>query len=200
MPRPVRPSRPGEPVAGRRLRALRRSQRRLRGEPTPGPEAAPTARPSADAPAAGEPAGPTRTSALRRLWRSLVRPGRAQVTAAVILFVVGMGAVMQIRINTTDDAYTSARREDLIQLLDGLGSESRRLEAEIADLERTRVELESGADTRQVARAEAQQRREQLAILAGTAPAEGPGIRMRIERPRGAGRRRRAARRGGGDA
>lgn len=94
-----------------------------------------------------------------------------------------MGAVMQIRINTADDAYTNARREDLIQLLDGLGSESRRLEGEIADLERTRAELKSGADTQQVARAEAQQRSEELSILAGTAPAEGPGIRMRIDDP-----------------
>ncbi len=96
-----------------------------------------------------------------------------------------MGAVMQIRINTADDAYTNARREDLIQLLDGLGSESRRLEGEIADLERTRAELKSGADTQQVARAEAQQRSEELGILAGTAPAEGPGIRMRIDDPQG---------------
>ncbi|GAA1831819.1 DUF881 domain-containing protein [Microlunatus capsulatus] len=114
-----------------------------------------------------------------------MQPGRGQIIAAVILFVVGMGGVMQIRINTADDAYTNARREDLIQLLDGLGSESRRLESEIADLERTRAELQSGADTQAVARTEAQQRTEELAILAGTAPAEGPGIRMRIADPAG---------------
>jgi uncharacterized protein YlxW (UPF0749 family) len=114
-----------------------------------------------------------------------VHPGRGQIIAAVILFVVGMAGVMQIRINTADDAYTNARREDLIQLLDGLGSESRRLESEIAELERTRAELQSGADTQRVARAEAQRRTEELAILAGTAPAEGPGIRMRIADPAG---------------
>ena len=161
------------PAAGRRLHTLRRGQRRLSGEP-----------PSAGTgPAAAAP--PTRTSALRRLWDSLVHPGRGQIIAAVILFVVGVGGVMQIRINTADDAYTNARREDLIQLLDGLGSESRRLESEIADLEQTRSELRSGADTERVARDEARQRTEELAILAGTAPAEGPGIRLRIADPNG---------------
>jgi uncharacterized protein YlxW (UPF0749 family) len=101
----------------------------------------------------------------------------------VILFVVGVGGVMQIRINTADDTYTNARREDLIQLLDGLGSESRRLESEVAELERTRSELQSGADTQQVARQEAQTRAQELGILAGTLPAEGPGIRMRVADP-----------------
>lgn len=126
-----------------------------------------------------------RATGPRRLWGSLVQPGRGQIIAAVILFVVGMGGVMQIRINTADDAYTNARREDLVQLLDGLGSESRRLESEIADLERTRAQLQSGADTQRVARSEAQQRTEELGILAGTLPAEGPGIRMQIVDPAG---------------
>ena len=92
---------------------------------------------------------------------------------------------MQVRINTADDTYTTARREDLIQLLDGLGSESRRLEGEIADLERTRSELRSGADTEQVAREETERRVQELAILSGSLPAEGPGIRLRIADPAG---------------
>ena len=100
-----------------------------------------------------------------------------------MLFVVGLAGVMQIRINTADDTYTTARREDLIQLLDGLGAESRRLESEIAELEQTRTELQSGADTQRVAREEAEKRLTELSILAGTVPAEGPGIRMRIADP-----------------
>jgi uncharacterized protein YlxW (UPF0749 family) len=118
-----------------------------------------------------------------RLWNSIWRPGRGQLIAAVILFVVGVGGVMQIRINTADDTYSSARREDLVQLLDGLGSESRRLEGEIAQLEQTRTNLQSGADTQRVARDEAEKRVQVLSILAGTAPAQGPGIRMRIADP-----------------
>lgn len=153
-----------------------------------GPEAA---APDAAAPdaAASEPAGqlpqPLPDHPRGRLWTTFWRPGRGQLIAAVILFVVGMGAVLQVRINTADDTYTTARREDLVQLLDGLGTESRRLEGEIAQLERTHTSLQSGADTQRVARAEAEKRVQVLSILAGTAPAEGPGIRMRIADPAG---------------
>ena len=102
------------------------------------------------------------------------------------MFIVGAAGVMQFRINTTDDTYASARREDLIQLLDGLGAESRRLEGEIAQLEQTRSDLRSGADTQRVARAEAERHLTELSILAGTTPAEGRGIRMRIADPNAA--------------
>ncbi len=120
-----------------------------------------------------------------RLSRVLFRPGRGQVIAAVILFVVGLGLVMQLRISNAENAYTNARREDLIQILDGLGAESRRLETEIAELEQTRTDLESGADRQEVARLETERRLAQLAILAGTAPATGPGIRLTITDPQG---------------
>jgi len=119
----------------------------------------------------------------RRLLSSLVKPGKGQLIAAAMLFLVGMGAVMQIRANTADSAYANARREDLIVLLDGLGEQSQRLEGEISDMEQTKSDLASGADTQRVAREEAQQRVDDLSILAGTAPAIGPGIRMRISDP-----------------
>jgi uncharacterized protein YlxW (UPF0749 family) len=90
---------------------------------------------------------------------------------------------MQIRINAAGDTYASARREDLIQLLDGLSAESRRLEGEITQLQQTRSNLQSGADTQRVARQEAEKHLSELSILAGTAPAQGPGIRMRIADP-----------------
>ena len=103
----------------------------------------------------------------------------------MILFVVGLGGVMQIRSNAADDTYTNARREDLIQILDGLGAESRRLENEIAELEQTRTELQHRRGPQRVAREEAERRIDELSILAGTAPATGPGIRMRISDPDG---------------
>jgi uncharacterized protein YlxW (UPF0749 family) len=140
----------------------------------------PEARPRRAADAPEEPRPETGEG---RPWRWLARPGRGQVIAAVILFVVGVGGVLQIRMNTADDAYTNARREDLIQILDGLGAESRRLEDEIAELQQTKANLESGADSRRVAQQEAEQRLSELSILAGTAPAKGPGIRMRISDP-----------------
>lgn len=126
--------------------------------------------------------GATRPSS--RLRTLLLRPGRGQVIAAIFLFVVGMGAVMQVRLSNADDAYTNARREDLIQILDGLGAESRRLEGEITELEKTKSELQSGADRRSVARSETERRLSSLAVLAGTAPAVGPGVRLTITDPK----------------
>ncbi len=131
------------------------------------------------------PAEPDPATARRRhrLLRPLLKPGKGQLIAAAMLFLVGMGGVMQIRSNTADSAYANSRREDLIVLLDGLGEQSQRLESEISDLEQTKSELESGADTQRVAREEARQRVDNLSILAGTAPAIGPGIRLRIVDP-----------------
>lgn len=123
------------------------------------------------------------TDGRRRLLHSLVKPGKGQLIAAAMLFVVGMAGVMQIRSNTQDSTYASARREDLVVLLDGLNDQQQRLEREQADLERTRSELQSGADSQRVARTEARQRLDDLSILAGTAPATGPGIRMTISDP-----------------
>ncbi len=171
--------RSAKPVRTRRVGSLRRSTRRLADhddEPPVHPD-------TAGRRGAAHSRNDTRTEGWPRLRASLMHPGRGQVIAAVMLFIVGLAGVMQIRINTADDTYTTARREDLIQLLDGLGAESRRLESEIAELEQTRTELQSGADTQRVAREEAEKRLTELSILAGTAPAEGTGIRMRIADP-----------------
>jgi len=203
-PRRSRASRPARAQATHRLSPVRRSLRRRNapegsdaapldravdetqgpgsGGPTDAPDQPNVESPS-DAPSQPDVPAEVEHNPRTRLWSTFWRPGRGQLIAAVILFVVGLGGVMQVRINTSDDAYTNARREDLVQLLDGLGAESRRLEGEIAQLERTRTSLQSGADTQRVARTEAEKRVQVLSILAGTAPAEGPGVRMRIADP-----------------
>ena len=172
-------------AASRHVTSLRRSQRRLIGEEHPTAVSGDESSPAPPASLTDDDAGAARSSRAR-LRASLLHPGRGQILAAIILFIVGAAGVMQFRINTTDDTYASARREDLIQLLDGLGSESRRLEGEIAQLEQTRSDLRSGADTQRVARAEAERHLVELSILAGTVPAEGRGIRMRIADPNAA--------------
>ena len=120
-----------------------------------------------------------------KLQRAFLHPGKGQLIAAAILLLVGMAGVMQIKINTADATYSGARREDLIQLLDGLGAQSRRLESEIAELERTRTSLKSGADSGRTARDAVRKQVQDLSILAGTVPAQGLGIRMRISDPGG---------------
>ncbi len=166
---------PEQPVGPRRAAAEQAATEQ------PAAEQAATEQPAAEqaaTDAAGAPA-----DGWRRLLRTLVKPGKGQVIAAVMLFLLGMAGVMQVRANTTDSTYANARREDLVVLLDGLGEQQQRLEREISDLERTRGELQSGANSQRVAREEARQRVDDLSILAGTAPAIGPGIRMRISDP-----------------
>jgi uncharacterized protein YlxW (UPF0749 family) len=173
-------------AASRHVTSLRRSQQRLIGEEHPTTVAADEVSPTPAAPNSSDDDVDATRSTRGRLRASLLHPGRGQILAAIILFIVGAAGVMQFRINATDETYASARREDLIQLLDGLSTESRRLEGEIAQLEETRSDLRSGADTQRVARTEAERQLAELSILAGTAPAEGRGIRMRIADPNSA--------------
>ena len=42
----------------------------------------------------------------------------------MVLCLLGTAGVMQIRANDSGDAYANARREDLVQILDGLGVEA----------------------------------------------------------------------------
>ena len=185
-PRRPRPHARSRNAAARHVTSLRRSQRRLIGEEHPTAATADEASPTPPSPKLTEDDVDEPRSTRARLRASLLHPGRGQVLAAIILFIVGAAGVMQFRITTTDETYASARREDLIQLLDGLSAESRRLEGEIAQLDETRSDLRSGADTQRVARAEAERHLAELSILAGTAPAEGRGIRMRIADPNSA--------------
>ena len=173
-------------AASRHVTSLRRSQQRRIGEDHSTTVPADDVSPTPAAPNSSHDDVDATRSTRARLRASLLHPGRGQILAAIILFIVGAAGVMQFRINATDETYASARREDLIQLLDGLSTESRRLEGEIAQLEETRSDLRSGADTQRVARTEAERQLAELSILAGTAPAEGRGIRMRIADPNSA--------------
>lgn len=115
-----------------------------------------------------------------------LRPNRKQLVWAVALCVVAAAIVIQVQSSTKDDQYAALRRDDLVQLLDGLTTETDQLTAEVAELERTRDALASGADAEAVAAQEAQKRADTLGILAGTVAAVGPGVRITISAPPGA--------------
>lgn len=122
-----------------------------------------------------------RRSGLRRLWDLLrSRPSRAQLVVAVLVGVLGFGAAVQVRLNDEDD-YTGARRGNLVQLLDSLSAASDQLDRELAELTSTRNDLRSNSERNQTAEQEARRKAEDLAILAGTAPAKGPGVVVTIE-------------------
>ncbi len=111
------------------------------------------------------------------------RPGRGQVLVGVILLVFGLVITLQIRSRAGQQDYSALRRTELVAILDDLTAESRRLEAEIAELRSTQQQLLSGADRQRVAREEAERRHRELSILSGAAPAVGEGIRVVITDP-----------------
>ncbi len=115
--------------------------------------------------------------------RGALRPSRKQVLLAVVMCLLGMSLVLQMRNDGHGNQYSGMRRDDLVQLLDTLNAETEQLNREVSELEATRDQLESGADANQVAAHEAQARADELAILAGTRGASGPGVRITISAP-----------------
>jgi uncharacterized protein YlxW (UPF0749 family) len=119
-----------------------------------------------------------------RLLAALRKPGsRGQITAAILLAVVGFASVVQVRATEQDDQYAGARQEDLIQLLNSLAAASQRAENEIAQLEQTRSSLRNNTNSRQAALEQARQQANMLGILAGTLPAVGPGVQITVDDP-----------------
>lgn len=118
-------------------------------------------------------------------WHAFFRPGLGQLAVAVALCVFAMAVVMQIRVTSEGEDYSGLRRSELIQVLDGLTQENRRLERDLGELDRAKERLESGADSQRVAREQAQARLSNLRVVAGTVPVAGPGIVLVIDDPEG---------------
>lgn len=117
------------------------------------------------------------------LLREFFRPSRGQAVIGVVLFVTALLVVITLRSQAAAPEFTNVRQADLIQLLDNITGETRRLEEEVRELERARTELISGADRDAAAQEEAERRLQQAQIIAGTVPAIGPGVRIQIDDP-----------------
>ncbi|MGY1583960.1 DUF881 domain-containing protein [Streptomyces sp. MN13] len=141
----------------------------------------------APAPKPEEPAEPALTGRQRLvqgLWPPRVT--RAQLIVAVLLFGLGFGLAVQVASNSDgDSALRGARQEDLVRILDELDDRTQRLEDEKQDLETQRDELENSSNQAEEARRQTIEKERQLGVLAGTVAAEGTGITMTIEDPRG---------------
>jgi uncharacterized protein YlxW (UPF0749 family) len=116
-----------------------------------------------------------------RLLAALRRPtSRGQAVAGLLLAVLGFAAVTQVKSNERDDAFVGARQSDLIQFINNLSLASQRADGQIAALEKTRDSLGSTTQARRTALRRARQQAETLGILAGTLPAQGPGVRITV--------------------
>ncbi|MFG2954204.1 DUF881 domain-containing protein [Streptomyces sp. NPDC048291] len=145
----------------------------------------------ATAPEAESAAGPTPEAGLtgrERLVQGLWPPrvSRAQLIVAVLLFGLGFGLAVQVASNSdSDSALRGARQEDLVRILDELDDRTQRLEDEKTGLEKQSQELQSSSDQAAEARRQTAEKERQLGILAGTVAAQGPGITMTVDDPKG---------------
>ncbi|HKD97293.1 MAG TPA: DUF881 domain-containing protein [Micromonosporaceae bacterium] len=147
---------------------------------------------SADADDAAEPvgAGPDaeRQASVRPAWRRVVRTlTRPRVTGAnaiiaLLVGLLGFALIAQVKSNANESTLANTRPDDLVRILSDLDSRKDRLSTEIASLQETVRQLNSGAAGRQAALDAAARRADELGILAGTLPAQGPGLEI-ILRP-----------------
>lgn len=106
------------------------------------------------------------------------RASGAGALIGVLLVVLGFAIAAQVRSTNADTGFDNMRPEDLVRILSDLDARQERLRREIAELEDSKRQLESGAQGKEAALAEARRRAEVLGILAGTLPAEGPGVQV----------------------
>lgn len=111
-----------------------------------------------------------------RVLRPRVR--RVDVLVALLLGTLGFAAVVQVRSTQEEGPLAGARQEDLVQILDDLSNRNDRLRGEIATLSEARERLTTGTDRTEAALEEARRRAQVLGVLAGTVPAQGPGIAL----------------------
>lgn len=115
-------------------------------------------------------------------WRSLLRPTVSQVVVALLIGGLAFAVTLQIRDDDTDD-YSGVRGDDLVELLKSLDSANERLSTQIDELTTTRNGLLNSTELSDKAKKQAKLRAEQLAILAGTSGASGPGIELLVNDP-----------------
>ncbi len=113
------------------------------------------------------------------------RPARRRlsVTGAligVLLVLFGFAFVAQLRSQATDPTLAADRPEDLVRILSDLDARKDRLTQEISQLRTTQQQLTAGTQGRAAALDAAAKRARDLGILAGTLPAQGPGIQVRF--------------------
>jgi len=132
-----------------------------------------------------QPDSPPTPSAGRRLM-SMARPRatKANALAALLAILLGFAVATQVRQNQSL-GLESLRQSDLVTILDDTTAKSSRLDQNARELQAIKDQLVSGSASGAAVLNAAQERLDALAILAGTARAHGPGIRMTISDPAG---------------
>lgn len=108
----------------------------------------------------------------------------SKVLIAILCALLGFALVTQLK--SRDEADLASLSEaDLARVLDSLGERSTRLHAQKSRLEAEQRELSDATKKEEAARDAAARRYEEMGILSGTLPAQGPGITLTVKDPAG---------------
>lgn len=118
-----------------------------------------------------------------RLLRSLRTPSKRQASVAVLLGILGFAGVVQVRAHDEDNTYRGASQQDLIQLINSQELATDRVRRQIASLEADLTGLRNDTAANETALQLAQRQADSLGILAGTVPAQGPGVVITVDGP-----------------
>ena len=140
-------------------------------------------------PASRRATGPGPARDPQHAWRRLLLAGsprrtRANLLAMVLAGALGFAIIAQVR-QTSIEGLENLREDELVRIFAGVDQDGDRLADEIRGLESSLELLQSQSTNEAEAERAAQQRLDALGILAGTAPATGPGIVLRVSDPEG---------------
>jgi uncharacterized protein YlxW (UPF0749 family) len=160
-------------------------------EGTPGTDAGPPGDPAGgppgeqpDAQPDGQPDGPSAAPEGQKGPRRRRDP-LAAALIGVLTLLLGFAFAVQVRTTGTGEAYSAAREEDLVRILDDLDAREDRLREQIADQRAALRDLTNDDSQSEAALQAAEERAEALGILNGTVAAQGPGLLMTIRDPEG---------------
>jgi uncharacterized protein YlxW (UPF0749 family) len=115
-------------------------------------------------------------SGRRRAWV-------ARALTGALTLVLGFGAAVQVQHTRHGEALTGATQEDLVEILDTQKSDEDSLRQQIADAQQALDNLGlTDADSGR-ALSQARKRATAIALLNGSVPALGPGVRVTISDP-----------------
>jgi uncharacterized protein YlxW (UPF0749 family) len=103
----------------------------------------------------------------------------------VLTLLLGFAIAVQVHANSSGDALSGLREDDLIGILDNQNERADRLRQQIADLQQNLRQLQDSGDRSAAARKQAAAQSRALGILLGTLPASGPGVLVTVTDPDG---------------
>lgn len=110
------------------------------------------------------------------------KPTAPHLAVGVLIGALAFAVTVQVGQDEATD-YSSVRGVELVELLKSIDAANERLAGQIDDLTATRNDLQNSTQRSAEAEQQARKRAEQLAILAGSAGASGPGVSVTIRDP-----------------